>query len=199
IDNYEEKIKAALAVEPSMINGMLYRNYDEQQGDFEEDTFLDMYIFQVGKKLGKRVCGVEDFKESEKLVMEAYRDMMKDQNSTRRSYAYESLMTNPKKVEEAYRKGDLDLLDSLETLAVCSEAFQEKFLYKRNEIQANSIDTILKKHTLFVGVGAAHLPGSRGVIELLRKKGYRLRPIMMQDRDAEQKDRIDKIDRKSVV
>jgi uncharacterized protein YbaP (TraB family) len=193
IDTYEEKIKAALAVEPSMINGMLYRNYDEQQGDFEEDTFLDMYIFQVGKKLGKRVCGVEDFKESEKLVMEAYRDMIKDQNKKRRSYDYESMMTNPKKVEEAYRKGDLDLLDSLETLTVFSEAFQEKFLYKRNEIQANSIDTIMKKHALFVGVGAAHLPGPRGVIEMLRQKGYQLRPVLMDDRNSSQKESIEKM------
>lgn len=193
IDTYEEKIKAALAVEPSMINGMLYRNYDEQQGDFEEDTFLDMYIFQVGKKLGKRVCGVEDFKESEKLVMEAYRDMIRDQNKKRRSYDYESMMTNPKKVEDAYRKGDLDLLDSLETITVFSEAFQEKFLYKRNEIQANSIDTIMKKHALFVGVGAAHLPGARGVIEMLRERGYTLRPVQMDDRNSLQKEKIDQV------
>jgi len=46
---------------------------------------------------------------------------------------------------------------------------------------------------LFVGVGAAHLPGSRGVIELLRKKGYTLRPIIMQNRDADKKDSIEKI------
>src|SRR5207344_813481 len=88
------------------------------------------------------------------------------------------------KLENAYRQGDLDVLDSIQMLAVVSETFQEKFMYKRNEIQANSIDTILKKNSLFVGVGVAHLPGKKGVIELLRKKGYRLRPILMADRDA---------------
>src|SRR5690606_16616132 len=46
---------------------------------------------------------------------------------------------------------------------------------------------------LFVGVGAAHLPGDRGVIEILRSKGYKLRPIYMQDRDAVQKDAIDSL------
>ena len=44
-----------------------------------------------------------------------------------------------------------------------------------------------------MGVGAAHLPGKRGVIELLRKKGYTLRPISMQDQDALQRDDIDKV------
>jgi uncharacterized protein YbaP (TraB family) len=193
IDRYEEAIKAALAVEPSMINGMLYRTYGRQAEDFEEDTFLDMYIFQTGKKLGKRVSGVENFQESEKLVMEAYKAMLRDQHKKRRSYDYEGMITNPKKVEDAYRKGDLDLLDSLESLTVFSDAFQEKFLYKRNEIQANSIDSIIQKMSLFVGVGAAHLPGKRGVIELLRQKGYTMRPVRMDDRNSLQKETVDKI------
>ena len=193
IDSYEEPVKAALAVEPSMINGMLYRTYGTRTDDFEEDTFLDMYIFQVGKKLGKRLSGVENFQESEKLVMEAYKDMIRDRNRKRKSYDVEGMMTNPKKVEDAYRRGDLDLLDSLEAMTVFSDAFQEKFLYKRNEIQAYSIDSIIKKQSLFVGVGAAHLPGRRGVIEMLRKMGYTMRPVLMDDRNSVQKETIDKM------
>ncbi len=66
-------------------------------------------------------------------------------------------------------------------------------MYRRNEIQAHSIDSILQHHSLFVGVGAAHLPGKRGVIELLRQQGYHLRPIGMPDHDASQRDDIDKV------
>ena len=193
IDSYTEVLKAALAVEPSMINGLLYRTYGTQIDDFEEDTFLDMYLFQVGKKLGKRVTGVENFQESEKLVMEAYRDMIRDKNKKKRSYDFEGMMNNPKQIEDAYRNGDLDVLDSLESLTIYSEAFHEKFLYKRNFIQANAIDSIIRKSPLFVGVGAAHLPGKRGVIEILRSKGYRLRPILMDERNSVQKEAIDKI------
>jgi uncharacterized protein YbaP (TraB family) len=192
-DDYDEAIKAALAVEPSLVNGLLYRTYGNNLDDFEEDTYVDMYIFQTGKKLGKNVTGVENFEESEKLVIEAYKDMYKDRNRKKKSYDYEDMFSNPKKVEDAYRKGDLDLMDSLDALSITSEAFEEKFLYKRNEIQAHSIDTILKKSSLFVAVGAAHLPGKRGVIELLRAKGYRLRPIRMDDRNSVQKDAIDKM------
>src|SRR4030095_3724072 len=122
--------------------------------------------------------------------MEAYRDMMRDRNKKRKSFDFEGMLGNPKKLEDAYRKGDLDLLDSLESLTVFSDAFQEKFLYKRNEIQANSIDSIVKKTPLFVGVGAAPLPGRRGVIELLRRKGYMLRPVLMDDRNSQQKESI---------
>lgn len=193
IDEYDEQLKAAMSVEPSMINGMMYRTYGNRLDDFEEDTFLDMYIFQVGKKLGKEVTGVENFEESERLVLEAYRDMMRDRNRKKKSFDYEDVVSNPKKIEDAYRRGDLDMLDSLETMSVFSDAFQEKFLYKRNEIQAHSIDTILKKKSLFVAVGAAHLPGRRGVIEMLRAMGYRLRAVSMDERNSEQKEGIDKI------
>lgn len=193
IDSYEEAIKAALAAEPAMINGMMYRTYGSQMDDFEEDTFLDMYIFQVGKKLGKRLTGVENFAESERLVMEAYQDMMKDRNKKRISNDFEGMSGNSRKLEEAYRRGDLNMLDSLQQLSVVSDAFQEKFLYKRNEIQANSIDTIIRKSSLFVGVGAAHLPGKRGVIEMLRAKGYNLRPIFLEGRSSVQKESIEKL------
>ena len=190
LSNYESKIQLGLASEARLINGMLYRNNAGQE-DFEEETYLDMYIYRLGRKLNKIVTGVEDYKESNKLVKEAYRDMYKEKKQ-RRNYDL-SGYDYKRKMEEAYRKGDLDLLDSLQEITTVSDAFNEKFLFKRNDIQANSIDTILKKHSLFVGVGAAHLPGERGVIELLRKKGYTVRPVTIGQRNSEEKDKLEKI------
>ena len=43
------------------------------------------------------------------------------------------------------------------------------------------------------GWAQPHLPGNRGVIELLRKKGYHLRPIRMQDKDGVQRDDIERV------
>ena len=193
VHKYERGIAMALSAQPEIINSLLYRNYAGAE-DFEEDTFLDMYIFQAGKKLGKKVTGVENFEESEKLVMEAYKDAAKEHNTKRRSYDYNDNYSDPKKLQDAYRKGDLDMLDSLNKLNTFSDAFQEKFLYKRNDIQAASIDSIIKSgSSLFVGVGAAHLPGARGVIEWLRKHGYTMRPVLMGERDSNQKDLVDKI------
>jgi uncharacterized protein YbaP (TraB family) len=190
LSNYESKIQLGLASEARMVNGMLYRNNVGQE-DFEEETYLDMYIYRLGRKLNKIVTGVEDYKESDKLVKEAYRDMYKDKKQ-RKSYDI-SGYDYKHKMEDAYRKGDLDMLDSLQEITAVSDAFNEKFLFKRNDIQANSIDTILKKHSLFVGVGAAHLPGERGIIELLRKKGYKVRPVVIGQRNSEEKDKLEKI------
>lgn len=193
LERYENPLRSALSDEPTVINGLLYRTY-RSQADFEEDTYLDLYIYQTGRKLGKQATGVENYFQTERLIMEAAQDMMKDKKKrTTNDNDGETSYDIERKTQEAYRKGDLDLLDSLERLMEPSESYMEKFLYRRNEIQAASIDSIVRRHSLFVGVGAAHLPGKRGVIELLRRKGYTLRPVMMPDQDATRRDDIDKI------
>ncbi|MDO9376937.1 MAG: TraB/GumN family protein, partial [Ferruginibacter sp.] len=192
LTSFDTDLKAALNSAPTVVNSLLYRSYKARE-DFEEDTFLDLYIFQTGRKLGKRATGVEDYYETEKVVLEAYADMAKEKKKKTIDTDGESFREIGQKIQDAYRSGDLDLMDSLDLVTERSDAFREKFLYKRNEIQAMSIDTIIKKNSLFVGVGAAHLAGPRGIIELLRKMGYSLRPIKMSDRDAARKEETDQL------
>ena len=192
-DKYEKQVEAALYSRPSTINNLLYRNYSDYSSDFEENTYLDMYIYQVGKKMGKRVAGVEKYDESMKLMMEAYHDAAREKNHKQKSFDSDDTYSADK-LQEAYRSGNLDLLDSINRVNSFSDAFDEKFLYSRNLLQANSIDSILKtQSSLFVGVGAAHLPGNRGVIEILRRRGYKLRPIMMGEKDSNKKEMVEKL------
>ncbi|HYM94412.1 MAG TPA: TraB/GumN family protein [Chitinophagaceae bacterium] len=191
--NYYKKTEQALSSNPSVINNLLYRTYGNESSDFEENTYLDMYIYQCGKKWGKKVTGVEKYGESMKLMSEAYKDAAKDKNRKNRSFDSEDGYSQDN-IQEAYRAGNLDLLDSINRYNSFSDAFDEKFLYSRNDIQAGSIDSILKSNqSLFVGVGAAHLPGKRGVIELLRRKGYHLRPVKMGERDSKDKEQVEKV------
>jgi hypothetical protein len=52
-------------------------------------------------------------------------------------------------------------------------AIFEKVIFERNRRMVSKIEDFLRtKETYFVIVGAGHLVGSQGVIELLRGKGY---------------------------
>ena len=53
----------------------------------------------------------------------------------------------------------------------------EMLLDKRNINWVAQLKTILPKTNIFMAVGAGHLVGEKGVIELLKKEGYKLRPI----------------------
>ena len=189
IADYLDELKLALRTEPDAINSLLYRSSKAKE-DFEEDTFLDLYIYQTGMKLGKHTTGVEDFFEADKASLEAYIAMTKEKKK-KKELSPEFLRTYTDKIQDAYRKGDLDELISLDLQAEQSEAYREVFINQRNLKQAKSIDSILKSSSLFVGVGAAHLPGPKGVIEILRSMGFTLRPVMMNNQNATFGDRTD--------
>ena len=190
--NYSDQLISALREEPYVMNGLLYRT-TMPMANFQEDTYLDLYIYQTGRRLGKEGAGVENYLRSEKISIEAAEAELKEKRERKTFPEGENAFTIATKMQEAYRHGDLSLMDSLDQLLSSSKAFTEKFLYDRNVIQAGSIDSILRHKSLFVAVGAAHLPGSRGVIEILRKKGYTLRPVKMTDQDADDRERIDKL------
>ncbi|MEI9934078.1 MAG: TraB/GumN family protein [Ferruginibacter sp.] len=48
INKYDDELKLALSSEPTVINSLLYRTYQSKE-DFEENTFLDLYIFKQQK------------------------------------------------------------------------------------------------------------------------------------------------------
>lgn len=54
------------------------------------------------------------------------------------------------------------------------EDFEQTIVLKRNKVMAERALPILAKGGAFIAIGALHLPGEEGVIELLRKDGYTL-------------------------
>ena len=57
------------------------------------------------------------------------------------------------------------------------EKFTEIMLYRRNEDWIQKLSLIMPNGPVVVAVGAGHLPGERGVINLLRKAGYKVEPV----------------------
>ncbi len=78
----------------------------------------------------------------------------------------------------AYRQQDLALIEKVSMMddgAVGGNL--ELLLYGRNRNWAAQFGPIAQKMPTLFAVGAAHLPGSQGLLDLLRKQGYTLRPL----------------------
>ncbi len=56
---------------------------------------------------------------------------------------------------------------------------QTKLLDERNAAWIPVIEKNIKVKPSFIGVGAAHLGGKKGVVNLLRARGYKLTPIKL--------------------
>lgn len=157
--------------------GLLSRT-NEMKKDYQEDTYLDMFIYRTGRKYGKKTLGLEDVKSSTINIMKAEAKVKpKDVEENRQKLL--KLLKN-KNYNEAmmdyYREKDLDMLDSL-TILSSSETYLKAMLYDRNIDMVKSMDSIMKTGSLFAAIGAAHLPGKNGVIEALRTKGYTVNPV----------------------
>jgi uncharacterized protein YbaP (TraB family) len=166
-------LQGILSYDPDIINGLLYR-HNRSRENFEENTYIDLFIFQTASKLNKQVISLEDFVQSE---IKARLSSLPDEENNEEEYAkYKDFYASAQKIEDAYRDGNLDALDSLSKLT-SSRNTQKYLINDRNVFFVNTIDSVLKTKSIFSGVGAAHLPGEEGVIELLRKKGYTVEPI----------------------
>jgi len=84
------------------------------------------------------------------------------------------------KLIELYLKGDITAIERFIRANLASDKNQfTALITDRNTKMAHKLDSLLKKKdSFFCAIGAGHLAGSEGVINLLRTRGYRLRPIL---------------------
>ena len=166
-------LQGILSYDPDIINGLLYRQ-NRSKENFEESTYIDLFIFQSASKLNKKMISLENFAQSE---IKARLSAIPDEDGRGNDLNPNSFYTSAQRIEDAYREGNLDMIDSLSRMG-SSKNMQRYLINDRNVFFVNTIDSVIRRETLFAGVGAAHLPGDNGVIELLRRKGYSVEPVM---------------------
>ncbi len=83
-----------------------------------------------------------------------------------------------KEMFNAYKKQDLKKLEEmLMTTDAGISGFTDILLYHRNQNWVEKLKSLLPEKSLLIAVGAGHLPGQKGVINLLRKEGYKVTPV----------------------
>lgn len=138
---------------------------------------LDMHFIQYGRKENKRVVGLETFTEQMNLV-----DMLSYSEQAR--MLLESLTDTVDiadmfdKLVSSYLNMETDSLVELTKDPSIPEKFMEVLLNKRNHIMAERVEPLLREGSVFCAVGAAHLFGEEGLIDLLEAKGYTLKPVL---------------------
>ncbi|HEX8278812.1 MAG TPA: TraB/GumN family protein [Segetibacter sp.] len=77
-----------------------------------------------------------------------------------------------------YREQDVEKLYSLSVNGESAvSGFMELLLFSRNRNWAGKFPSIAKDNSTLFAVGAGHLGGDKGVLNLLKKEGYAIRPI----------------------
>jgi uncharacterized protein len=95
--------------------------------------------------------------------------------------AIDSVKTQRKMVQRLVKEYKSQNLDSINALTQSEEGGMDKYLdlllYSRNRNWVNQFDKIATEKSTLFAVGAGHLPGDQGVLNLLKKKGFTVKPL----------------------
>ena len=135
--------------------------------------FIDALLEEYCHNANKKFFALEDVKDQLNLGAKL--------NFTKRIFINDAFNDfSNQKLIELYLKGDITAIERF--IRANLSADKEQFaalITDRNNKMAHKLDSILKKkESFFCAIGAGHLAGSEGVINLLRTRGYRLRPIL---------------------
>jgi uncharacterized protein YbaP (TraB family) len=158
---------------PMLLSGLI----EEQELPCKSTNGMELVILEESNKRKLEVNGLETmafqaglfdsipYKEQAAELVKAI-----DSLSTQRG-AIDTLL-------QSYRKQDLKMIEELTNREQGDEGkYLDLLLFKRNRNWAEQFDTIAIKGPVLFAVGAGHLPGKEGVLQLLKRKGYTVTPI----------------------
>ncbi|MCV9931967.1 TraB/GumN family protein [Flavobacterium sp. LS1R47] len=139
-------------------------------------TDLKVYEFEfieLAKKRNFEVAGLETIKSQFETLDDAYT------NDEMISMLVESVKDGSTPLVDDYKTENIEALYKRTTGdKFMNEKTRIAMLDKRNSNWVNQIPELMKKQSIFIAVGAAHLAGEQGVINLLRMAGYKVKPVM---------------------
>lgn len=157
---------------PLMLMSLLaQRSVGCQAIESYENTFVKM-----AREQKKELQGLERV-EDQLAVFDAIPDSIEIESIMNMVNDFEKSKREFKQMSGIYLSQDLDSLYQLMADSPEMMGSQELLLNRRNHNWIPVMEAAMKKSPTFFAVGAGHLGGSQGVLELLRKQGYQVRAL----------------------
>ena len=146
----------------------------------ENTAMMEQVIMEEAKKNKKKIQGMETMAYQAGLL-----DSIPYKLQAQQLVSYiDGVSTGDKEDKQmkemfdAYKKQDLKKLEDLMVETDAGMAgFTDLLLYHRNQNWVKKLKSLMLEKSLVIAVGAGHLPGEKGVINLLRKEGYTVTPV----------------------
>ncbi|MBO4503208.1 MAG: TraB/GumN family protein [Bacteroidales bacterium] len=149
-----------------------------QQADLPKEMplALDLFFLQQARNRGMYCYGLEDYMDQIKATDAITLD---DQLKILRQTLHETgdVAASFDSLTLAYLAFDLETITKMLDDTMLPDNFRRVLVEKRNQTMYKGFRKLAKKQRVFCAVGAAHLPGDKGLIGLLRKKGYTVEPV----------------------
>ena len=179
VESYFEKNKSMLPFsmmnrfKPYFVSSLI----GERMMTCEKKNGMEELIMRESKQYQKDIRGLESTEFQASIF-----DSIPYNKQARDLVAYIDSIDTYKLVTlemvDVYRKQDLERMDSLMKKSDPGmEEYMDLLLYDRNRRWVEQMKPIMEDGSTLFAVGAGHLPGEEGVIRLLKKKGYTVKPM----------------------
>ncbi|MFN0212772.1 MAG: TraB/GumN family protein [Saprospiraceae bacterium] len=135
---------------------------------------LDETLWQHARALGKRTTGVETFADQLATLRKIpFEQHLKSLTWLLKNYGRHK--TRLHKMMRRYANGEIQAL--YQSAKKDAKGMRKILLFQRNLLMARRFAEIADNEPLFCAVGAGHLAGGKGMLRLLKKSGFKVRPI----------------------
>jgi len=146
---------------------------ETQKLGFSPEKGLDNYFFKKAIADKKKIIPLETIQ----FQLGLFDELSKENPNIFVNYSLddlEHLSTDMEKIRSSWKSGDFNALEKVVTESINKYPdFKKRFLTDRNKQWKKVLLTQLKtSETAIVIVGAAHLVGKEGLVELLKAQGY---------------------------
>lgn len=161
---------------PMLLESMIMK----ESATCDNMVVIEQLVMKEAKEYDKEIKGLETFdyqlsifdKIPYKLQAQQLVKMVDEDKDDKKDEQDEM-----KILTDAYRKQELNKMDELTKDDASIGGFTDILLYDRNANWAKKLKELMASNSLVVAVGAGHLPGKKGVLNLLREAGYKVEPV----------------------
>lgn len=170
-------------VKPAFItNNAVVVLYMKHVGNFKPQEQLDTYFQTKGLEKGKKVGALETLDFQFNLLYNSMSLRRQAELLLCELSDVDKLVNNTKKLTSAYMNQKLDTMYklSLEKEGTPCDPLpseMEAMIGHRNKTWATKLPALMAADPTFVVVGALHLPGEDGLLNLLKKQGYTVQAV----------------------
>lgn len=147
-------------------------------------TGVDDCLYHYALQKNIKVFGLETYEDLARTLVEIIRDTAEYHKSLKEQAVdlYDVITQIEKEpasasCNEMYLSGDLEKLYTYNLSLIPKGRYESKMGAERNNKWLRKIEESLKDRSCLIAVGVMHLPGDKGLISLLRDKGYVVKPV----------------------
>ncbi|MCR6641126.1 MAG: TraB/GumN family protein [Sporocytophaga sp.] len=139
-------------------------------GKKDNATFLDAFLYKIALQQKKKMIGLE-YSYEYNLLDSIDGKKNKWISDLKEIIYFDQVKEYSEKLINTYWAGDIQKI-------YASTGFNGSVAMDiRNTRMADRMEEHMKEMPVFTAVGAGHLPGQKGIIQLLRNKGYSVTPV----------------------